>query len=81
MRNDVGSEKRVPASRDDALRALADSWRASAGARYECAGRTTDPTGKHVMNSTAMVYANCFLALTEALGGASPRTSPSPLER
>ena len=69
------------ASTDGVLRALAESWQASARARYECADRTSDPTGKRVMNSAAMIYANCSRAVMEVLGDASPQTPPSPLKR
>ncbi len=63
---------------DDELRALVESWRASARARYECAGRTDDLTGRRVMNSTAMTYLNCSEALTAILAGASPQAQPNP---
>lgn len=68
----------VPAGVDDMLRALAESWRASARACYQCADRTDDPKGKHVMNSTAMVLFNCSQELTAALDGVSPQPLATP---
>lgn len=68
----------LPASQNDALRALVESWRTCARARYRCADLTNDPEGKCAMNSAAMIYFNCSEELTAALNASSPPLPPTP---
>ena len=72
------STSQIPASQDDKLCALVESWRACARARYRCADLTNDPEGRRAMNSAAMIYFNCSEELTAALNESSPPLPPTP---